>query len=385
MSTPVEPKPGALAGGGADPARPAPHPVMTFIIEWGAVVALPSALLAVICPALGASATVTAIVMVAVCIAIGMPLAFSRVRRVLGRQRVVVARIAVAVPWVAITILGATNLYAHYYPAYDRWQSWQREIFTALDKCRGVPASADACMAHELATRQHPAMEGSGFDPRADLAFDLRAGSVLRQHPHLNNKLWDWLGVGDRFLGTGFSQPHLSRDYAAARIPEVLIPNFSDSHESVWTWVLEPVATNLSRTVAEVIYETEPMQATSAQRLRDFGPFRKEIRHRITTFNDSRPPVIRFVPITREKYSGCLGKPERLRVFASRLGPVINMTLGDATQFSGYVVKPEDVKSDLKLYVMVFVPSQPDDIVSPTWREIVSRLEGWLREPKTCP
>jgi len=357
--------------------------IKEFIKEWGAVLAVPATIVPVICPALGLTAGETALVTVAMIAMLGLALVPARVRHLgaVARFRDLLAQAPKSVLWIGVMILALVCAYLWFYKGEDRWQAWQAEIFAAPDKCAKAGESTDICIAKILTTRPHPPVDHAGAFFLAQLSGDVRAGSILMQHPVLSSRLRAWLGIDTKFLGTGFSVPLDSHDYGQTRVPEALVPNFRDTHEAVWTWVLEPIAPNLKRTVVSVLDGEEPQQVKTG---RDFSRYREEIKRRVAEHNIKLPPVVRFAQLTREQYAGCLGLTERWRVFASHLEEVMNLSLEDAGNHSGYSLGTTPGAGEKKLYMMIFVPSHYDEVVAATWRQILTRLEGWSREAKRC-
>ena len=62
----------------------------------------------------------------------------------------------------------------------------------------------------------------------------------------------------------------------------------------------------------------------------------------------------------------CLGPPQRRRVFASALDAMIDKTVSEAEDYSGYSLRPFPKKE--VLYIMVFVPATPDQASVPPGR-----------------
>lgn len=360
------------------PSAP-PSPVsraIEFAKEWGAVTTIPSAVLAVVCQALGVRAITTLILTLSVFVLFGLLLLRPNVRAYATRLK---QQLRLA-PWVLVMGLAAACVYLLYPAPEDLWRVWERDVLGAAARCgSGDNKQIDDCVAKALTSRRRPHAIGSGAF--AALAADLRAGTILLSDPYVKGKLSTWLGIGENFLGTGFSLPLNEQDPSEARIPEVLVPNFKDSDTGVWTWILDPAATNLAKTVSQIIYDFDPEQLKHpGQTKANLEAFRSEIKQRITERDARLPPVVRFAQ--PKKYSGCLGLPERVRVFASHLEPVITLRLKDAGDLSGYALGPDRPQ---KLYVMVFVPSHPDQVVPATWPRILEKLPQWVGKERPCP
>ncbi len=119
------------------------------------------------------------------------------------------------------------------------------------------------CLAQLLSriTPPHQVLAGAST-PMARLSIDLHEGLLISSFPSIQNLLYDRLGVNQTFLATGFSEPHGTIDYWAARLPEYLVPNYPDSNSQVWTWELESNSNQLKRRLADVIQHETPNQAT---------------------------------------------------------------------------------------------------------------------------
>ena len=79
----------------------------------------------------------------------------------------------------------------------------------------------------------------------------------------------------------------------------------------------------------------------------------------------------------------CLGPPQRRRVFASALDAMIDKTVSEAEDYSGYSSRPFRKKE--VLYIMVFVPATSDQAVRATWTSILENTAKWRRENAVCP
>jgi hypothetical protein len=90
---------------------------------------------------------------------------------------------------------------------------------------------------------------------------------------------WLWIAVvGLAGRDCGVCRARGDETTAGCRIPEVLVPNFKDTEQGVWTWVLEPIAPNLSRSLADIVYQVDPEQVKSSRQTREnLAQFRDEI------------------------------------------------------------------------------------------------------------
>jgi hypothetical protein len=300
-------------------------------------------------------------------------------QRYLPRLVAVFAKVPKQVLWVCLIGMSAATLLVLHYRPYDPWLAWRHELFAQIYQCKG----SEECVAQSISQVRHPPGESNWPGAMSDMAADLRAGTVLMQNDVVRNKLWAWYGVDEKFVGSGFSQPSLTTDYSVMRVAEVLVPNYEDDHDGVLIWKLQPIATSLEKTIADVIYNETPAPPKIGQRRQEVSAYRTEIQRRLAAHDALLPPVVRFAQLTDREYSGCLGRTDRLRVFASQLEPVINMKLEDAARYSGYVVKPDN-KNEKNLFVMVFVPVAAEDVVPGTWAVILSQTKNWSGASKTC-
>jgi hypothetical protein len=85
--------------------------------------------------------------------------------------------------------------------------------------------------------------------------------------------------------------------------------------------------------------------------------------------------VIRFARLDAIHYSRKLGRRERYRVFASNISEVWNTRVKDAAHLSGYTFDKGD-----SVYIWVFVPHDPVEVVPATWGEVLTHLPRWLSE-----
>ena len=72
-----------------------------------------------------------------------------------------------------------------------------------------------------------------------------------------------------------------------------------------------------------------------------------------------------------------VGRPASVRVFASDLTEVWDLTLRQAADRSGYTFSVGDT-----FFVWVFVTEHGEDAVSATWDEVLDHLPAWTDEAK---
>jgi hypothetical protein len=213
-----------------------------------------------------------------------------------------------------------------------------------------------------------------------DLLFsDQVLGEILRSSPESMKLLRKYYGVKEAgFLGTGLSKPLDQQTFVAARIPEYLVPNYSDAHEGVLVWKLEPILKYANENLYDTLNSTTPINVTEWHKRQ-----LQEILNKRLSWNAKAPAVVRFALIPREKYSGCLGRIEAHEVFASHLGLIksYGLTVEEATRMSGY---PLSMGANDELYVFVFVPTHDEELNVPTWTHMVSNLRGEMDKLSPC-
>jgi hypothetical protein len=212
-------------------------------------------------------------------------------------------------------------------------------------------------------------------DTFAQLARDVHTGLVVFQNQELTKRLKGWYGIDERFVGIGTSQPQSTTDSAAERVPEFLTPNYKLEHDSVWVWQLDPSKPeDVSLPISKVL-QSKPKYNSNLL----FAHSDMEVHQRAHT---APYPVIRFALLQESLQPTCLGPPQRRRVFASALDAMIDKTVGEAENYSGYSLSPFPKKE--VLYIMVFVPATPDQAVRATWTSILEHTAKWTRDRDVC-
>jgi len=251
---------------------------------------------------------------------------------------------------------------------------WGERIIPIVDQCK----DSDICIADAFSS-EHLAVP-------SDLTSDLRAAGILMQNQHVKDMVYRDFGITDSFYGTGLSQPNFDKNnYGAARIPEFLSPNYADTITSVWTWKLQPKEDNLNKKLSEILKTLPPLVARSLPSgTHNFLQYINENFKQHLSLNDSVPIVIRFAQIPANRYSGCMGRPEARRVFASHLGELLgmDMTVEEAASFSGYLFTPGEAEQTI--FIWVFIPSTQSEVVPATWGAVMPRFRTWISDPKTC-
>jgi hypothetical protein len=258
------------------------------------------------------------------------------------------------------------------------WLAYQKDLETAAALCKKKGDSR--CLAEALGPiierRPQPA-RGSDIP---GLASDLLAGQLMLANDNIRSVLNSRLGVGDRFLGSGFSEPVQSTDLTAARVSEYFAPNLSDSAALVWLWKLDPGKVVDGKLIVdhqlkEILLNTPPENhADFANNWKDWierdhlGP------------GDPHPALVRFalLDLSNVKYSGCLGRPDATRVFMNNLGEVDEKTIAEAATSSGYTVTGKADEPKVKLFVWVYAPTTHGIVYPATWKNVLMNFSDWV-------
>ena len=244
----------------------------------------------------------------------------------------------------------------------DDWRHWRKQVHQILsvDKDKVTEdALADALSVKMPARPEHaaPAM-------RRDQAI----ADVLMAYKGETELLWKRFGIDENnFLGTGLSKPNTAKEYMSASVHEYLIPNLPDNDDDVWTWKLEH--NDLRDMTIKELCESETKLLDPRNR-----PVQR-ISDRVNEKDMAKPAVIRFAILFDSNYKRTLGHPDRYRVFASNLAEVWNTSVKEASERSGHTYS-----NGKSLYVWVFVPKHPTQVVPATWGEVLHNLPTWLSE-----
>jgi hypothetical protein len=254
---------------------------------------------------------------------------------------------------------------------------WQQNLEKATGQCK---TENPECLAEklgpllEIKNRPHLAV-GTGS---SDLASDLLAGQLMLANDTSRNILNTRLSITQRFLGAGFSEPVGENNYAAARVPEYLVPNLSDTSQRVWVWELEygkivgdkPI---MDHKLMEILLKIPPLHHA------DFKGNLSWINDHLSR-TDTRPVLIRFGAWDprKHKYSGCLGRSDATRVFMTSLGEIKDKTLADASKASGYIVPEKYDAPGTKLFVWIYAPTEYGQAVVATWGNVLANFEKWV-------
>jgi hypothetical protein len=235
------------------------------------------------------------------------------------------------------------------------------------------------CIVNALVALPDRIAHKSNTPPEA-LFIDQALGEIVRASGTADQLLKHSYGVWDnRFLGTGESLPSASSNFTSQRIPEYLVPNYMDSHDGVLAWKLKPSSIEVNRNLGDLL-NSKPMRDDSSVEQTRF-----RIKNNLN--NKDTPSLVRFamVPDLRREsqnsnYSGCLGLPERRKVFFSDLDYMIKNTsrVIDAAELAGYHFEVN--ANNQNLYVFMFVPSNSEELVEPTWTNLLIHL----KDPTVC-
>jgi hypothetical protein len=245
----------------------------------------------------------------------------------------------------------------------EEWRTWRNQVHQKLSTGKITEKTLAEAMNIKLPARPEHAP--------AALRRDLAIADVLMSYPDVQLILKNRFGIyEDSFLGTGLSKPVNAPNYGAATVHEYLIPNHPDWHSAVWMRVLDPINNpqDMTKTVQEILEGDPKPDDKKAQLV-------KGIVQRVKEKDAVRPAVVRFAILNSSDYSHKLGRSERHRVFASNLAEVWNTRLRDAADLSGHKFTKGE-----SMYVLIFLPSYPDEVVLATWGDVLHWLPQWLSE-----
>jgi hypothetical protein len=260
-------------------------------------------------------------------------------------------------------------------PRKQAWTKWQQDLSTQASDCQGD--ARNQCLAQVVAREENMEPISTDSEPVSSLIRDLTAGHIIEDTQPFKDALRDHLGIdGQYFVGAGFSLPVPASDSNDPLLPEYLVPNYPESNSQVWIWAVDPgeVASN---TLKNVLFSEQPL-ITRSQLFSEY--FKRRIASHLDP-GDQTPAVVRFALIDPNKYSHCLGKTSRNRVFVSPLDLSLDSTVQDAANYSGYL--PGDGENK-KLYIFVFQPTRTDEVIRATWSNLMRSMNELLTEPDPC-
>lgn len=292
----------------------------------------------------------------------------------------------------------------------NRWLAWQQKLEDASEECSPAelekaneklrkaneelskankankakhepeaPKTRDGCLSEKLtpvlAERPRP-------DQASDvttLAGDLMAGQMMLANETTRSALDDRLGVREKFLGTGRSEPVGGKDYKDAGVRGYLVPNLSDKNSDVWIWKAEDLKSQkqiMEQNLLHFLSNTAPQATTpDHQNVKDtlarLKPNSKS--------NDPRPILIRFALIPQPKpYSNCLGRSKATRVHMHNLDDLKDRTVGEAAQRTGWTEPEKLDEPGQRLFIWVYAPEVESPAVAATWGNVLANFGNWI-------
>ena len=309
--------------------------------------------------------------------------------------------ISIVLPWLVTALLGLTLVLVLVVVPYraekqntllgKTWLDWQTSLELSAAKCKKSP-TPESC----LSTQLEPVLENrpKSNNASAKLASAVIAGQVLLANPTVHDVLQKRLSVDERFIGAGNSEPVQRSNAAAAMVPEYLVPNLVNAAPFVWVWELNlGVPLNgrplVDQKLIDILLAVSPQVREDGQ---DFATNWVEWIEKDHLASDDEPALVRFAILDPKNLhkdktkppppSGCFGKADATRVFMNKLGFVKDESLGNATKDSGYTVSADD--SDARLFVWVYVPTQPGQAIRATWENVLTNLTSWINA-QPCP
>jgi len=257
----------------------------------------------------------------------------------------------------------------------NSWLNWQKELEKSASRCgKGDAQCLAKALSPVIETRPKPFHETDA----TGLASDLLAGQLMLANDNARDLLNKRLSIGEKFVGSGFSEPVGQINYTAARVPEYLVPNLNDQSSYVWVWQLDreqvlaqkPIMDNK---LLDVLLKVPPTNHADFARNWPWAS-----QHQSSY--DPRPLLVRFALFdpSKIKYSGCLGRADATRVFMTSLGDVSEKTVQDAAQSSGYTVPPKADAPGLKLFIWVYAPTGEGQATPATWGNVLGNFGTWV-------
>ncbi|MGA2902712.1 MAG: hypothetical protein ABSD98_02695 [Candidatus Korobacteraceae bacterium] len=250
----------------------------------------------------------------------------------------------------------------------------------AFDKQVLACKHGEACIAGALSELPHEVRSKDEHATQEGLFADQVIGEIVRSSPEAMQLLHKVYGVDQGFLGTGLSEPAAQSNFAKARFPEYLVPNYRESHEGVLVWNLTKLQ-YLQANLYETLRTMPPVNA-KGWAPQELNAMRELIEQR-TVWKSDLPAMVRFALIPKGQYSHCLGRKEAHKVFVNDLGPTRanNLTLEESARMSGYPVTDAPERDR---YVFVFLPQDKAEFVPPTWGSMVSNIGAEVAKPSPC-
>lgn len=307
---------------------------------------------------------------------------------------------------VSLTLSGI--LYWKYFVDVDRWLVWDAQVNEKVAECEKDFIAAQlkndkaanfdekvACVGDLITHSGYPEGGKDELKIRA-LEEDTRAGSLLLRNPTIFKILETRLGVGEKFIGTGFAIPSGdNKVYGDAILPEYLVPNRLETEREILTWQKTPVLPNLNQTVGcliagcandrGVVKPTPPsnIDPTDPAQVQKYKDILDYVRLSESLFDDKKIVLVRFSqfnPVNdkgEKVYKGRLGRDDASRVFMVRLRDIWDMSLQNAMIYSGRKVKDTNAET---LFVWLYAASDDEHVTRATWRNIIDHLDELLKK-----
>ncbi len=303
--------------------------------------------------------------------------------------------ISLVLPWLVTALLAMTLVLVLVVVPYraekqntllgKTWLDWQMSLELSAAKCKKSP-TPESC----LSTQLEPVLENrpKSNNASAKLASAVIAGQVLLANPIVHDVLKKRLSVDERFIGAGNSEPVQRSNAAAAMVPEYLVPNLVNAAPFVWVWELNlglPLNGHplVDQKLIDILLAVPPQVREDGQNFATNWADWIEKDHLVS---DDEPALVRFATLDPKNLhndqtkppppSGCFGKAVATRIFMNKLGFVKDESLGNASKDSGYTISQDD--PDARLYVWVYVPTQPGQATRATWENVLTNLTSWI-------
>lgn len=262
------------------------------------------------------------------------------------------------------------------------WLDWQKTFERKASTCKKEKQVED-CLARDLSStlssRPKPISSPSAI---TQLASDVMAGQILLANETTRSVLSKRLGIDERFIGTGYSEPVGSVNPEEARVSAYLVPNLRESDMNIWVWRVRlsdkmKDGTALSETtVRKVLQEKDHNERRDHVKLMDNWTLIESHRAQ----GDPRPALIRFaqLDLDRLKPSGCLGRADATRVAMNGLGDVLEAQLGTAFKNSGHTMNARPDEPNVWLFIWVYMPIQEGIATRATWNNVLNNFTRWI-------
>jgi hypothetical protein len=253
------------------------------------------------------------------------------------------------------------------------------------DRETAKAAAVEECMADKMqpVIGSRPRLAGD----LTGLVSDLVAGQLVLADQNTRAVLQNRLSIGEKFLGSGRSEPVDANDYKDASVLEYLVPNLSDTSSNVWVWQLDnetrldPTPITDRNLMKVLLTEPNYERVQHSDRAQQHSKFkdRWQVLKAHLQPNDTRPILVRFSPLPPNiTYSGCLGRPPATRVFMSNLDELKERTVGEAAKSTGWSVSANLEEPGVKLFIWIYAPEYEGQAVPATWGNVLTNFGKWI-------